>query len=434
MHTVVIIGRPNVGKSTLFNRLIGSRQAIVEDLPGVTRDRIYGTVDWNGQQLELIDTGGFIPRSDELFARAIREQAEIAMRESSAIIFMVDVTTGITSLDDEVARLLRPSKKPVILVVNKVDNFSREVEGAEFYKLGFENIFSVSSISGSGTGELLDCLVGLLPQDDADDTQDTLPRFAVVGQPNTGKSTLVNALLGEDRNIVTDIAGTTRDSLNTTYRQFGKAFELIDTAGLRKKAATKENVEFYSTLRAINSIDESDVCMLLIDATQGLTAQDLNIFSLAERRGKGIVLLVNKWDLIEKETNTAKEAEAAIRQRLKPFSDVPIVFISAKEKQRIHKALDEAQRVYANLNRRVSTAQLNKWLRNSMEKRQPPAYRGQYVKIKYATQLPSRSRVFALFANHPDDIPEAYSNYLVNRLREEFDFSGVPLKIVFRKK
>lgn len=434
MHSVVIIGHPNVGKSTLFNRLIGARQAIVENVPGVTRDRIYGVCSWSGREFSVIDTGGFVPHDQDVLVRAIREQVEIAMEQAALILFMVDVTAGITAMDDTIASLLRRSQKPVILIVNKVDNFKRSVEAAEFYKLGFGELFMVSAISGSGTGELLDRVIALLPEEALLSDQEELPRFAVVGQPNTGKSTFINALMGEPRNIVSEVAGTTRDSIHSVYDKFGKKFMLIDTAGLRRKANVTENLEFYATMRAVKAIDESDVCLLLIDALQGISAQDLNIFRLAERRSKGIVILVNKWDLVEKETKTAREFEMAIRERLEPFSDVPIVFMSARDKQRIHKAIEAALEVYQNRRRRVPTAQLNQWLEESLNRQQPPAYRGSHIKIKYATQLPMATPVIALFCNHPDHVREGYRQYLMNRLRETFPFTGVPVKLVFRKK
>ena len=434
MHTVVIIGRPNVGKSTLFNRLIGARRAIVEDVPGVTRDRLYGISEWSGRSFHVIDTGGFMPRPDDVFMAAIREQVQIAMREAAVIVFMVDVTTGITSADDEIAQLLRASPKPVILIVNKVDNYNRQMDANEFYKLGLKEVLMVSSISGSGTGELMDQIVALLPPEAAESGEVELPKFAVIGQPNTGKSTLVNSLLGEERNIVTDLPGTTRDPIHTVCKLFGNEFILIDTAGLRRKANVTENIEFYSVLRAVNAIEESDVCLLLLDATRGITAQDLSIFGLAERRNKGLIILVNKWDLIEKETMTSRDFEKTIRQKLEPFSDVPILFISAKDKLRIHKAIEIAIKVYTNRSRRITTSKLNEWLERSLLAQQPPAHRGNHIKINYATQLPGRTPVIALFCNHPQHIREGYRNYLLNRLREDFDFSGVPVRLFFRKK
>ncbi len=434
--TVAITGRPNVGKSTFFNRLLEQRKAIVDDVSGVTRDRQYGVAEWIGKSFNLIDTGGFVPKSEDVFEREIRKQVLIAIEEANAIIFMVDVATGITNLDESMADMLRRSKKPVFLVVNKVDNHNRLLEASEFYSLGFENIFFVSSISGSGTGEILDAVAALISEKDSDEasTETDLPKFAIIGQPNVGKSSLLNALIGKERTIVSDIAGTTRDSIHTHYNLFNKDFILIDTAGIRRKAKVHEDLEFYSVIRAIKAIDEADVCMLLLDAGKGLTAQDLSIFSLAVKKGKGIVVLVNKWDLADKETNTARDYEKDLRKRFAPFSDVPILFISVTEKQRIFKSIEAALQVFENRHRKVATSQLNEIMLKAIEAYHPPVVRGNSVKIKYVTQLPTHTPSFAFFCNYPDDIKTPYKNYLENQLRENFDFSGVPVRLFFRKK
>lgn len=432
--TLAIVGRPNVGKSTLFNRLLEQRKAIVEDIPGVTRDRQYGIADWNGKSFYVIDTGGFVPDSEDIFEREIRKQVKVAVEEASAIVFVVDVATGMTDLDDAMADILRRSTKPVFLVVNKVDNNERLLEAAEFYSLGFEKIFFVSSISGSGTGELLDEVVALIKDDFEIDEEKDLPKFAIIGQPNVGKSSLLNALIGEERTIVSDVAGTTRDTVHTRYKLFQKDFILIDTAGIRRKAKVHEDLEFYSVIRAIKAMDEADVCLLLLDAEKGIAAQDLSIFGLAARKGKGIAVLVNKWDLVEKNTNTAKEYEKTLKQRLAPFSDVPILFISAKEKTRIFKAIEIGLQVYENRQRKVPTAKLNEVILKAIESYHPPVVRGHPIKIKYVTQLPTAVPSFAFFTNFPDDIKTPYKNYLENKLRENFDFTGVPVRIFFRKK
>jgi GTP-binding protein len=432
--TVAIVGRPNVGKSTLFNRLLEQRKAIVEDTPGVTRDRQYGIADWNGKNFYVIDTGGFVPDSEDVFEREIRKQVEVAVEEASVVLFVVDVTTGITSLDDAMADILRRSTKPVFLVVNKVDNHERLLEAAEFYSLGFDQIYFLSSISGSGTGELLDAVTELIREDHELEEEKGLPRFAIIGQPNVGKSSLLNALIGEERTIVSDIAGTTRDTIHTRYQLFQKDFILIDTAGIRRKSKVHEDLEFYSVIRAIKGMDEADVCLLMLDAEKGITAQDLSIFSLAARKGKGIVVLVNKWDLLEKTTNTAKEYEKVLKQRMAPFNDVPILFISAKEKTRIFKVIETALHVYGSRQRKIPTSQLNDVILKAIEAYHPPVVRGHPVKIKYITQLPTVVPSFAFFSNYPDDIKTPYKNYLENKLRENFDFTGVPVRIFFRKK
>ncbi len=431
-NIVAIVGRPNVGKSTIFNRLIGGRQAIVDDESGVTRDRQYGTCDWNGKTFTVVDTGGFVESSDDIFEVAIRSQVKIAIEEATVIIFLVDVTTGITDLDEDMAKLLRRSDKPVLLVVNKVDNQERFMEANEFYSLGFDEVFSISSLTGSGTGEMLDAVTEYMS--DEEPLVSELPKFAIVGQPNVGKSSLVNALLGEDRHIVTDIAGTTRDSIHSKYSKFGKEFLIIDTAGIRKKAKVHENLEFYSVMRAIKAIEDADVCILMIDAQMGIEQQDLSIFRLAQKRNKGVMLLVNKWDLIEKETNTARDFEREIRNRIAPFSDVPILFISVLDKQRIFKAVEMALEVYENRSRKIKTSQLNEAMQPEIDRYPPPTHRGRSISMKYMTQLPTPYPAFVFYCNHPRHVKDSYKNYLENRLREHFKFSGVPITIFFREK
>jgi GTP-binding protein len=431
-NIIAIVGRPNVGKSTLYNRLIGLREAIVDDVSGVTRDRMSGWTDWNGKNFTVIDTGGFVANSNDVFEKAVRSQVRIAMDEAAAIIFMVDVTTGITDLDEQVTEMLRRSKKPIFLAVNKVDNSRRHLEANEFWALGFKNTFFLSAISGSGTGDLLDAVAETV--EDEVDTDADLPKFAVIGQPNAGKSSLVNALVGEERNIVTDIAGTTRDSIHTKYNQYGKEFLLIDTAGIRKKHKVEENLEFYSVMRAIRAIDDADVCLIVLDALDGIESQDMNIFSLAVRRNKGIVILVNKWDLMDKETNTARDYEKELRFKIAPFTDVPIVFISALEKQRIFKAVDIAMEVQANRIKKITTSKLNEWLEQAMTLKEPPSHRGKYIKIKYVTQLKTYYPAFAFFCNHPQHVKQDYKNFLANQLRKTFDFTGVPIRLYFRQK
>ena len=431
-NIVAIVGRPNVGKSTLFNRLIGGRQAIVDDTAGVTRDRQYGTSNWNGKHFTVVDTGGFVLGSDDIFEQAIRSQVSIAIDEAAVIIFMVDVSTGVTDLDEEVARMLRKTDKPVFLAVNKVDNETRRLEANEFYSLGFEETYFLSSLTGSGTGELLDAITPHIEDDESID--DSLPKFSIVGQPNVGKSSFVNALLGEDRNIVTEIAGTTRDSIHTRYNKFGKDFLLIDTAGIRKKAKVHENLEFYSVMRAIRAIEEADVCLLMVDAQHGIQQQDLSIFRLMIKRHKGVVLLVNKWDLVDKETNTARDLENEIKERLAPFRDVPVVFISVHDKQRIFKAIEVALQVYENRQRKIKTSKLNEVLLPEIERYSPPSHRGRFISIKFVQQIPLAYPAFAFYCNHPKLIKENYKNYLENRIREHFNFTGVPIAIFFREK
>ena len=432
--TVAIVGRPNVGKSTLFNRLLEQRKAIVEDTPGVTRDRQYGTADWNGKNFYVIDTGGFVPDSEDIFETEIRKQVKIAMEEASVILFVVDAVTGITDLDEAMVNILRRSTKPVLLVVNKVDNNDRLLEAAEFYSLGFEKIHFIASASGSGTGDLLDDVTALIKEESTPIEETDLPKFAIIGQPNVGKSSLLNALIGEERSIVSDIAGTTRDTIHTRYNLFQKDFILIDTAGIRRKAKVHEDLEFYSVIRAIKALDEADVCFLLLDAEKGIAAQDLTIFSLAARKGKGVVVLVNKWDLVAKETNTAKEYEKALKQRLAPFTDVPVLFISVKEKTRIFKAIETGLQVFENRKRRIGTGALNDVMLKAIEAHHPPVVRGHPIKIKYITQLPTAVPSFAFFCNFPDDVKTPYKNYLENKLREKFQFTGVPVRLFFRKK
>jgi len=433
-YTVAIVGRPNVGKSTFFNRLLEERKAIVEDISGVTRDRQYGVADWNGKNFNVIDTGGFVPDSKDIFEREIRKQVMIAVQEANAIIFMVDVVSGITDLDESMADVLRRTTKPIFLVVNKVDNNERLLEATEFYSLGFEDIYFLSSVSGSGTGELLDALTKDIPDDMEMETEKELPKIAIIGQPNVGKSSLLNALTGEERTIVSEIAGTTRDTIHTKYNLFQKEFILIDTAGIRRKQKVHEDLEFYSVIRAIKAMDEADVCLLLLDAEKGISAQDLNIFSLAAKKGKGIVVLVNKWDLVEKETNTARDYERELKQRLAPFTDVPILFISAKEKTRIFRVVETALEVFENRSRKIPTSQLNEVMLKAIESFHPPVVRGNPVKIKYVSQLPTHVPSFAFFCNLPDDIKQPYKNYLENQLRLNFNFKGVPVRLFFRKK
>ncbi len=435
-YTVAIVGRPNVGKSTFFNRLLEQRKAIVDDISGVTRDRQYGVADWNGKSFNLIDTGGFVPQSEDIFEVEIRKQVKIAIDEANAIIFMVDVATGITDLDEAMADLLRRSSKPVFVVVNKVDNGTRELEATEFYSLGFEHTFFISSISGSGTGDLLDGVVANISEEEGQEStiDSELPKFAIIGQPNVGKSSLLNALVGEERTIVSNIAGTTRDTIHTHYKLFQKEFMLIDTAGIRKKSKEKDDLEFYSIIRAIKAMDEADVCLLVIDAHKGITAQDITIFSLAARKGKGIVMLVNKWDLIEKETNTARDYEKLLKQKMAPFNDVPILFISVTEKTRIFKAIETGLAVFENRRRKVATSTLNEIMLKAVENYHAPVVRGHSIKIKFVTQLPTPVPSFAFFTNFPDDIKMPYKNYLENQLRANFDFKGVPIRIFFRKK
>jgi GTP-binding protein len=434
--TVAIVGRPNVGKSTFFNRLLEQRKAIVDDVSGVTRDRQYGVADWNGKTFNVVDTGGFVPKSEDVFEREIKKQVLIAVEEANAVIFLVDVATGITDLDEAMADVLRRSTKPVLLAVNKVDNSERLLEATEFYSLGFDNIFFISAMTGSGSGEILDALTALITEKDTEAAADEskLPKFAIIGQPNTGKSSLLNALVGQERTIVSTIAGTTRDSIHTHYKLYNKEFILIDTAGIRRKAKVHEDLEFYSVIRAINAMDEADVCLLMLDAEKGITAQDLNIFSLAAKKGKGIVVLVNKWDLVKKETNTAKEYEKELKKRLAPLTDVPLLFISATEKLRIFKVIETAIQVYENRQQKIPTSKLNEVMLKAVETFHAPVVRGYSIKIKYVSQLPTVVPSFAFFCNFPDDVKQPYKNYLENQLRQHFNFNGVPVRLFFRKK
>ncbi len=433
MSIVAIVGRPNVGKSTFFNRLIQRREAIVDSVSGVTRDRHYGKSDWNGKEFSLIDTGGYVVGSDDIFETEIDKQVELAIDEADAIIFMVDVETGVTGMDEEVATLLRKSKKPFLLAINKVDSAMRENDAVEFYSLGVEKYYTISSINGSGSGELLDDLVAMLPEEEEVEEVE-LPRFAVVGRPNAGKSSFINALIGKDRFVVTDIAGTTRDSIDTKYDRFGFEFNLVDTAGIRKKSKVKEDLEFYSVMRSVRAIEHCDVVILVLDATRGFDGQVQSIFWLAERNNKGVVILVNKWDLVEKETQTVKEFETYIRKQCEPFTDVPIVFISALTKQRIYKAIETAVDVHKRRSTKIKTSVLNDTMLPVIEAYGPPAYKGKYVKIKFCTQLPTPHPCFAFFCNLPQYVREPYKRFIENKLREKFDFTGVPVTVYFRKK
>jgi GTP-binding protein len=431
-NIVAIVGRPNVGKSTLYNRLTETRKAIVDDMSGVTRDRHYGVAEWTDKHFTVIDTGGYVANSEDVFEAAIREQVLIAIEEASTIIFMVDVITGITDLDDDIAKILRKSTKPVFVAVNKVDNFQLQSDASEFYSLGLGEIYCVSSMSGSGTGELLDAIIETFEEEEK--KVNDLPVFAIVGKPNVGKSSMINALIGRDRNIVTPIAGTTRDSIHIHYNQFGNEFMLIDTAGLRKKTKVRENIEFYSVMRTIKALEESDVLILMIDATEGIESQDINIFHLAEKNKKGVVIVVNKWDIVEKDHKTAKEFEAKIHEKLAPFTDVPIIFTSVAEKQRIFKTVEAALKVYENKVKKVPTSKLNDVLLPIIEKTPPPATKGKHIKIKYITQINATSPMFAFFCNLPQYIKEPYKRFIENKLREHFNFNGVPIQIFFRQK
>ena len=431
-NIVAIVGRPNVGKSTLYNRLTESRKAIVDDFSGVTRDRHYGTSEWTNQKFTVIDTGGYVANSEELFEVAIREQVLIAIEEASVILFMVDVTTGITDLDDEIANILRKGNKPVFVVVNKLDNNSQLADATEFYSLGLGEIYTLSSMTGSGTGELLDEVVKHF--EDVPFEENERPKYAIVGRPNVGKSSIINALIGKDRNIVTPIAGTTRDSIHIHYNQYGHDFMLIDTAGMRKKTKVKENIEFYSVMRTIKALEEADVVILMIDAVEGLESQDVNLFHLAEKNKKGIVIVVNKWDLIEKNNKTIKAFEDQIHQKIAPFTDVPIVFTSVTEKQRVLKVIEVANQVYENRARKIPTSKLNEIMLPIIENYPPPSLKGKYVKIKYITQIAGASPMFAFFCNLPQYVKEPYYRFIENQLREHFEFSGAPVQVWFRQK
>jgi GTP-binding protein len=432
---IAIVGRPNVGKSTLFNRLVQRREAIVDSVSGVTRDRHYGKSDWNGKEFSVIDTGGYAIGSDDIFEEEIRKQVALAIDEADLIVFVVDVEDGITPMDAEVAKLLRKVKKPIFIAVNKVDNAMRDADAVEFYNLGLGDYHTISSINGSGTGELLDAISEKIPApEEVDLEKKELPRFAVVGRPNAGKSSFINALIGEDRNIVTNIAGTTRDSIDTKYNRFGFDFNLVDTAGIRKKSRVKEDLEFYSVMRAVRSIEYSDVIILVIDATRGFEGQDQNIFWLAEKNRKGVVILINKWDLVEKETNTMRDYEAKVKEQIAPFTDVPIVFISALTKQRLFKAIETAVEVFENRKNRIPTSKFNDVMLEVVKNYPPPAIKGKFVKIKYCMQLPTQTPQFAFFCNLPQYVRDPYRRFVENKLREIYDFSGVPITIYFRQK
>ncbi len=434
-NIVAIVGRPNVGKSTLFNRLTESRDAIVKEVSGVTRDRLYGKGEWNGYQFSVIDTGGYAKTKEDIFEGEIRKQVEIAIEEATVIIFMVDVMTGIVEMDEIVAQLLRKSKKPVLIAANKVDNTERVGLSSEFYAFGLGDVFDLSATNGSGTGEILDELVKYFnKEDESVREEDHLPRIAIVGRPNVGKSSMVNALTGQERNIVTDISGTTRDAIHTRYKAFGFDFLLIDTAGIRKKAKVTEDIEYYSVLRSVRTIENADVCLFMIDASEGIQKQDLSIYYMSEKNAKGVVVLVNKWDLVEKDQNTMVKFEELLREQLAPFNDVPIIFTSALNKQRIHRALETAMRVYENRTRKIPTHELNEVMLEVIAQTPPPAVKGKYVRIKFVQQLPTHAPSFAFFCNLPQYLPDSYKRFLENRLRERFDFEGVPIKIFFRKK
>ncbi|MFP4526350.1 MAG: ribosome biogenesis GTPase Der [Bacteroidales bacterium] len=432
--TVAIVGRPNVGKSTLFNRLTETRKAIVDEVGGVTRDRHYGEVEWEGETFKVIDTGGYVANSDDVYEKEIRKQVHLALEEATVILFVVDVITGITDLDETIATILRKVDKKVIVVVNKVDNIHRRYDANEFYKLGLGDLYSISSLHGSGTNDLLDEIIKHLELKEYKGWDENIPRYAVVGRPNVGKSSLINSLIGEERNIVTEKSGTTRDSLYTRYTKYNHDFYLVDTAGLRKKGKVHEDIEFYSVIRSIRVIEKADVCLLMLDATRKIEAQDINIFSLIVKNKRGVVIIINKWDLIEKDTHTANQFKEEIKRKIAPLQDVPIIFTSAIYKQRIYKVLELAKQVNENRKRRISTSNLNKVILKAVEKNPPPAVRGRYIKIKYATQLHTFSPSFALFCNYPQHIKEPYKRFIENELRKNFSFTGVPIKIYFRKK
>ncbi|MEI7596990.1 MAG: ribosome biogenesis GTPase Der [Bacteroidota bacterium] len=433
-NVVAIIGRPNVGKSTLFNRLTETRQAIVDEMSGVTRDRHYGKVNWIGKDFSLIDTGGYIQGSDDVFEEEIRKQVKIAINEADLLLFMVDVKEGATPLDEEVANILRRCKKEVLLVANKADNGARSAQAGEFYSLGLGEVYPISSVNGSGTGELLDKIIESLNFDDVVEVDEDVPKVSIIGKPNVGKSSLINSLIGEDRNIVTSIAGTTRDTLHVRYKLFGNDVILVDTAGIRKKAKVNEDIEFYSVMRSIKAIEGSDVCIIVVDATLGMEAQDMSIFGMIEKNKKGVVIFVNKWDLVEKSTNTMKEFEELIKERLAPFTDVPVVFGSALNKQRLIKLLEVVKQVYENKTKKIGTSELNNFFQPLMEAYPPPSQKGKYIQIKYVTQLPTKTPSFAFFCNLPQYVQASYARFLENKLREKYDFTGIPVQIFFRKK
>lgn len=434
-NIIAIVGRPNVGKSTLFNRLTESKKAIVKEVSGVTRDRLYGRGEWNGTEFSVIDTGGYVRGSDDIFEGEIRKQVEIAIEEAHVIIFMLDVMTGIVDLDETVAKLLRKAGKKVFIAANKVDNTERVGLSSEFWALGIGDVYDLSATNGGGTGELLDDIVKEFESEKAPNSdEEELPRITIVGKPNVGKSSLVNALTGEERNIVTDISGTTRDAINTRYNAFGFDFMLVDTAGIRKKAKVTEDIEYYSVLRSVRAIENSDVCIFMVDATEGIQKQDLNIFYIIEKNSKGVVVLVNKWDLVDKDHKTMAEFEEKIREQLAPFNDVPIIFTSTITKQRIHKALETSMEVFENRTKKISTSKLNEVMLEIIQATPPPSVKGKYVKIKFIQQLPTHAPSFAFFCNLPQYIPDSYKRFIENRMREQFDFCGVPVKIFFRRK
>ncbi|MCQ2171595.1 MAG: ribosome biogenesis GTPase Der [Bacteroidales bacterium] len=435
MALLAIVGRPNVGKSTLFNRLVGMRQAIVDDTAGVTRDRHYGRCEWCGREFSVVDTGGYTTNSDDVFESAIRSQVQIAIDEADAILFMVEAGTGITDYDSEIADVLRRSRKPVILCVNKVDSGEKMFDTYQFYSLGLGDVYAISSANGAGTGDLLDAIARILPEEkEVEDPYAGLPRITIIGKPNVGKSSLTNALLGQERNIVTPVAGTTRDAIETHYNQFGHEFMLVDTAGIRRKTKVHEDLEFYSVMRSIRAIEHSDVCIMMIDATTGMESQDMNIFNLILKNRKACVLVVNKWDLFVKDNNTLRDYEANLRQRIAPFDDVPIIFTSVVKMQRIQNVLDAAAEVYANYSRKIPTARLNEALLPIIEETPPPAWKGKYVKVKYVTQLPTKFPAFAFFCNLPQYIKDPYKRFLENKLRENFNLTGCPVQIYCRQK
>nr|WKN35326.1 ribosome biogenesis GTPase Der [Tunicatimonas sp. TK19036] len=433
-NIVAIVGRPNVGKSTFFNRLIEQRKAIMDDVSGVTRDRHYGYGQWSGKYFTVIDTGGYVANSDDVFEEAIRNQVQLALDEASVILFMVDVETGVTDLDESFAKELRSTEKPIYIIANKADNADRTFQAAEFYSLGLGEVFAISSASGSGTGDLLDQVITHLESEDEEDPDAGIPRLAILGRPNVGKSSFLNVLLGQERSIVTDIAGTTRDALHSHYNLYGKEFILIDTAGLRKKAKISDNIEFYSTIRSVQALQESDICIIMLDAQRGMEAQDMSIVQLAHKNKKGILILVNKWDLIDKDTHSAEQFRKRIYERLGEYNYIPILFVSMLTKQRVYQAVEKAAEIYENRQSKISTSQLNDKLLPEIEKYPPPAVKGKYIKIKYITQLPTSTPAFAFFCNHPQYVKSAYQRYLENRLRDHFNFEGVPLRIFFRKK
>jgi GTP-binding protein len=435
VNIVAIVGRPNVGKSTLFNRLTESRDAIVKEVSGVTRDRIYGKGEWNGKVFSVIDTGGYAVGSEDIFEGEIRRQVDLAIEEATVIIFMVDVMSGIMDMDELVAKKLRKSGKPVIVAANKVDNTQRIGLSAEFYSFGLGDVYDISATNGTGTGEILDAIVPFFNFDeDISREEDSLPKIAVVGRPNVGKSSLINALTGEERNIVTNISGTTRDAIHTRYKSFGFDFVLIDTAGIRKKTKVHEDIEYYSVLRSIRTIENADVCIVMLDASEGIQKQDLSIYYIAEKNSKGVVVLVNKWDLVEKDHTTMKAYEAKLREELAPFNDVPIIFTSVLTKQRIYQAIEAAIRVHENRTKKISTSVLNDVLLPIIHATPPAAVKGKYIKIKYVQQLPTYAPAFAIFCNLPQYVQDSYKRFVENKLRKEFDFEGVPIKVFFRKK